>query len=469
MSKYDFETDLSPDTSTGAILSRIPEGATVLEFGCAAGRMTRYMSRQLNCRVYIVEYDQEAYQAAREYAADGLCDDIMRFAWLEKFGDISFDAIVFADVLEHLTAPEKVLKAAGKLLKDSGSIHISIPNITHNAILLKAYDEHFDYTPTGLLDDTHVHFWGLHNIKVLADNCGLHVQNITGTVCPVCDTEQQVQLGKNTLLENILHERQCGEVYQFVLTLGKHPAEKPVCTFRRPTIRCQVYLNGGNGFAKDEVVALAAEYTGQGSYRVFGEMKNQGNLRKIRFVPVEGQSCILQHFSICQGQQKLPVTAPGGVALEDGLWLPGGDPAVFVTVPIAGEHITMEGEILLPGQRYIQLLEKALAGKCQGEQADKRDASEQTGEIGALKQDVSSYILLANKKDMRILELEQRGIELEQQSTELRQRIAELEQRGIALEQTVHLYQNLKVVRLHQWIVRLVRGIMRRIKRLLGK
>lgn len=469
MSKYDFKIDLSPNTSTGAILSRIPEGSTVLEFGCAAGRMTRYMKQQLNCRVYIVEYDGEAYQVAREYAADGLCDDILKLEWAEKFQDIAFDAIIFADVLEHLTAPEKVLEVAGKLLKDNGSIHISIPNITHNAILLKAYDEHFDYTPTGLLDDTHVHFWGLHNIEALADRCGLHVQTITGTTCSVRDTEQQVQIGKNHLLENILHERQCGEVYQFVVTLCKHRTEETAYMFERPTIPSKAYLNTGNGFNGDEVVVLTAEYTGQGSYRLRGEIKNEGNLRGIRLEPVEGQNCILQRLSVCQGQQKLQTAAPGAVALEDGLWLPEENSAVYADTPVEGKTVTVDVEILLPGQRYMQLLEQACASRCKSMLTETRDISGLTSENEVLQQDLWAYIFLANRKELRTLTLEQQITELERQITELEQQIVMREQYAAELEQTVSRYQNMKIIKLRHWVGRIVRGVKRRIKRLLEK
>ena len=105
MSKYDFELDLSENTSTGMILSKIEKGSTVLEFGCAEGRMTRYMQQTLDCRVYIVELDKAAYDTAAQYAADGVCGDIMDFVWAEKFGHIGFDTIIFADVLEHLPEP----------------------------------------------------------------------------------------------------------------------------------------------------------------------------------------------------------------------------------------------------------------------------------------------------------------------------------------------------------------------------
>ena len=57
MSKYDMPMIDSADTIPGKIMSRITRGASVLEFGCATGRMTHYMKETLQCNVFIVEID----------------------------------------------------------------------------------------------------------------------------------------------------------------------------------------------------------------------------------------------------------------------------------------------------------------------------------------------------------------------------------------------------------------------------
>ena len=222
MSKYDFKVDLSENTSTGLILKKIGRGSTVLEFGCATGRMTRYMQEHLHCKVYIVEIDPDAYKTASQYAADGVCGDIMNMEWKKKFSDIRFDHILFADVLEHTLNPDLVIREASGLLAPDGNIIFSIPNITHNDIILKAINNHFDYTNIGLLDNTHIHFWGLENIKDFAERNGLHTYNIEATYCETGYTEQYNGELRDTseILLNILNERLCGTVYQFVITIG---------------------------------------------------------------------------------------------------------------------------------------------------------------------------------------------------------------------------------------------------------
>ena len=95
MSKYDFPLDLSEKTSGGQIMRRVPEGSKVLEFGCAAGRMTRYLKERLHCEVFIVEIDKDAYVCAEKYADRGICCDANTLEWQTLFAGQTFDRIIF--------------------------------------------------------------------------------------------------------------------------------------------------------------------------------------------------------------------------------------------------------------------------------------------------------------------------------------------------------------------------------------
>lgn len=497
MSKYDFEIDLSQNSSTGIILDKIKEGSVVLEFGCAEGRMTRYMKEILGCQVYIVEYDKGAYEKALNYADDGLCDDILSFQWVEKFKGTEFDVIIFADVLEHLTAPEKALEHAVKLLKDTGYIYVSLPNITHNDILLKAYEEHFDYTPTGLLDDTHVHFWGLKNIEMLSGRYGLSIRSIEGTYRPTGLTEQYAQTGNNSkiLLKNILNERQCGEVYQFIITLDKcERPEDAAVAFRTASIKSHIYLDTGNGFNENERFVFDSEYSGHGSYAAHYVISNTGKINRVRFDPIEFQSCILRNVSITQGNEKLQLIWTNAVKMKNGFFLAGTDPMVCADILSKDDPIKIDADIMIPGEKYIEMMQDALVDKqselehlmtgfnhltaekneYQRRIAGLTDENESlraevdrfvaenkelqgrtgslNGEIEALRVDLGAYIILVNNKDKYALELEREKQRLEKE-----------------LEKELKYYQNLKVVKFHFYVARIWRGIKRRLKRLIGK
>ena len=359
MPKYDFMLDIDTDTSTGIMIRKIPARSSVLEFGCASGRMTRYMKEILGCRVTIVEIDQKAYEKAAAYAVDGVCDDIMTFSWLEKFKDTRFDRILFADVLEHLPDPVAALSKAASLLKKNGRILISIPNITHNDILLKACADHFTYTKTGLLDETHLHFWGAKDIQPFAELCGLRLLALEGTYC---DTGMTEQFGgelpeTDPFLLNALNERQYGNVYQFVITLGKSGSNKSSAlrtpVFREPTIRSTIYLDIGNGFNQNDIVICNCRNIQRCEYVAQVVIENAGKLRRLRFDPVENQGCVLTRVSAYQDSRQLPAGFSDSVKLKDGVFLPGPDPMVFIDVEDPEAAVVLDISFLLIGGKML--------------------------------------------------------------------------------------------------------------------
>lgn len=355
MSKYDFNfLDTSDSSSTGLILKKIGNGSTVLEFGCAAGRMTKYMKEVKHCRVYIVEFEQDAYEKAMQFAENGVCDDILGLTWLEKFKDISFEAIIFADVLEHLTVPERALSKAAKLLKPGGIILVSIPNVTHNDVLLKAFHDEFSYTKLGLLDDTHVRFWGYHNLPDFAQRCGLYIDRIEASYCETGGTEQYAgsALQEDQLLLNQLQARRFGEVYQFIITFRREPA-RMVIDIKEPTIKSHIYLDCGEGFQESNVIEFESAYLSPGSCRAACTIQISNDVRALRFDPVEAQSCIVKRLSIRNNGREVKLSYFDSIPLTEGFLLPGTDPMVFTDSSLQSGRIELEAEFILPGAEYL--------------------------------------------------------------------------------------------------------------------
>ena len=224
--KYDFELDMVGDNSNSVILRNIKPGSKIFECGCAHGRMTKYLKEKLNCTVYVAEANKEAGLYAKEWAEqsflgeDGNIEYKLFFDHLFKIGIYDLDCIIFADVLEHLYDPESVLKKCQLLLKDGGSIWISIPNIGHNAVLIDLWNNKFTYRPTGLLDDTHIRFFTYHSLKEMINKCGLTIIQEINLQNPVENTEFGNSY-KDVRPEVIftLKQREHGETYQFVWEL----------------------------------------------------------------------------------------------------------------------------------------------------------------------------------------------------------------------------------------------------------
>jgi glycosyltransferase involved in cell wall biosynthesis len=75
------------------------------------------------------------------------------------------DCIIYGDILEHLRDPWTVLKRQAEALTPDGTILICIPNLEHWSFAEKLLRGTWDYTPSGLLDDTHLRWFSLRSMR----------------------------------------------------------------------------------------------------------------------------------------------------------------------------------------------------------------------------------------------------------------------------------------------------------------
>ncbi len=403
MFKYDFDVDLSTETSTGKIISKLKPGMTILEFGCGSGRMTKYMQGELGCHVYIAEYVEEAYNEAIKFAEDGICEDVQQFGWYEKFKDIRFDCILFVDVLEHLVQNEAVLAKSKKLLKDDGHIYISIPNVTHNDILIKAANEQFNYTDTGLLDNTHVHFWGLKNIPEWIGNCGLNLDLVEATYAPTGYTEQfeSYKTDVPSYVLNYLRGRTCGEIYEFILTLSASGSTETTYELRTPYIESFIYFDCGSDFSADNTQSFRSEMVSEGIYRFHCEINLPEGTKRIKLDPVEDQKCILANFSVAQDNNKLKVLYADPIELDNGVLLNSDDPKIYVEDIVSASPLIISGDIILEGNALCDAVNNKILSTIDANSALQKEIHDRDVSIGELQQTIKNEIeqhIAQNKK-----------------------------------------------------------------------
>lgn len=224
--KYDFDLHMENENSLSLLLQNVTEGATVLEFGPASGRMTKYMKEELDCKVYLVELDEVAGQKALQYGQALVTGDIENYVWLSEFKDIKFDHIIFADVLEHLRNPLKVLQNAKELLTAKGTILLSVPNLGHNSVVIDLLNNKFEYQSTGLLDDTHIHFFTKTSLEKMVMDANLFAQKKMATYAPVGTIEiENSAYDVEGISAGYWKNRKYGEVYQYVYVLSQMKQE----------------------------------------------------------------------------------------------------------------------------------------------------------------------------------------------------------------------------------------------------
>lgn len=169
---YDYR--VTPGTVGEIVPCMVAEGARVLELGTGPGAVTKQLHAK-GCKVVGLEIDATAIPLVAPYCERVIQADLNAPDWAAAFGNERFDAIVMTDVLEHLYDPWKTLADATTLLMPEGAVIVSLPHIGHSAVLAALLDERFDYQPWGLLDKTHIRFFGLRNVRELADGAGLKI------------------------------------------------------------------------------------------------------------------------------------------------------------------------------------------------------------------------------------------------------------------------------------------------------
>ncbi len=169
--RYDYAFDPEGDAWAARLLRRVPADASVLELGPGPGAMTQVL-RARGHAVTVVENDPAALQALQPLGVQVVAANLDGVAWVDALQGARFDSILACDVLEHLRAPEQVLKVLSGLLQPMGSLVISLPNIAYAGVVAAMRAGVFDYADKGLLDRTHLRFFTRRSIEQLLMDCG---------------------------------------------------------------------------------------------------------------------------------------------------------------------------------------------------------------------------------------------------------------------------------------------------------
>jgi len=165
------------------VLKAVPDGARVLDVGCASGYLAQQMT-QRGCVVTGLEPNPEAAAAARAHCVAVFEGDIEQpDARAQLPSDQS--AVVFADVLEHLRDPLDTLTFARTLLAPGGRAVVSLPNIAHWTGRRALLRGRFPYADHGLFDRTHLRFFTRASACALARDAGYSVLAEHPTTAPV--------------------------------------------------------------------------------------------------------------------------------------------------------------------------------------------------------------------------------------------------------------------------------------------
>lgn len=172
---YVFEIDPESDTAAANVLRMVGKDKDVLEIGAGPGSIARPLVEKNGCRVTALEVDPKCIPILRSFCVEVVQGDLNTSDWNKDLNGRLFDVIVIADVLEHLIDPWQALRIAKNLLRPGGTVVSSIPNASHSAMIASILDDDVDYRDWGLLDRTHIRFFGAKNIQNLFRQANLKI------------------------------------------------------------------------------------------------------------------------------------------------------------------------------------------------------------------------------------------------------------------------------------------------------
>ena len=160
-------------------IRELPAGLRLLDLGAAGGHLGRAV-RDRCAYLAGVEPDPALPASAREGYDDWRAADALAAGtWSQPF-----DAVVCADVLEHLARPEELLGSIRGWLREAGTLFVSVPNVANVTVRAALAAGRFPYADRGILDRTHLRFYTRRTACELLASSGFAPRSVAATAMP---------------------------------------------------------------------------------------------------------------------------------------------------------------------------------------------------------------------------------------------------------------------------------------------
>lgn len=166
-----YRLNISTYSTHTIILDQIPPHSSILDVGCNDGYIGE-LANQKGCETYALDNAPSSVEKALKTNRAAIIYDANmteKLPW-----DRQFDVVIFADILEHLINPEKVLTFfAQNYMHEKSIAIISLPNVANWLIRIQLILGNFDGVDAGILDRTHLHLYTYKTARKLVFDAGL--------------------------------------------------------------------------------------------------------------------------------------------------------------------------------------------------------------------------------------------------------------------------------------------------------
>jgi predicted TPR repeat methyltransferase len=127
------------------------------------------------------EFDVDRIAQLHEHFDHAVIADLETVRRLPK----NIQAIVLADIIEHLRGSQEILRCVRESLAEDGRLFLSVPNIANITVRLGLLFGIFEYRDRGILDFTHLRFFTMRTIRREIENAGFRIIAVRGSSVPV--------------------------------------------------------------------------------------------------------------------------------------------------------------------------------------------------------------------------------------------------------------------------------------------
>lgn len=158
------------------LIALIPEGAqSILDVGAGPGGVGRVL-RERGFAGHLVAIEP----VTERIAPNAECYNELHAGHIEDYRtEQRFDAILLADVLEHLHDPWQALRSLRGLLSATGLLLVQVPNVMHPDFLLNFICGEAQYVPAGICDITHIRWFNRLSIIRAIQEAGYTVKTVS--------------------------------------------------------------------------------------------------------------------------------------------------------------------------------------------------------------------------------------------------------------------------------------------------
>lgn len=163
-----------PAQPLARIAALVEDGSCILDIGAGNGLLARVLSRAgKNVVIDGVEPNEFAAQLAEKYYRDFYPGFVQEH--MDKLSQTTYNYVVLADVIEHMSNPLHVLTELLDKLPAETRLIVSVPNVAFGAVRLSLMNGQFHYVDSGLLEHTHLRFFTRSSLAQLFGLLGLKI------------------------------------------------------------------------------------------------------------------------------------------------------------------------------------------------------------------------------------------------------------------------------------------------------